>query len=129
MQVKLWVVIQQDCNGIASVLAFDFEADAQNFAQEMTAAGKGTNTVVQTTVNRRREAEAAIAHVDLPEFNTECIECIIDMSGVPEDKQDAAAKYLEEHRCELQKDAQKMVDKYIKKAITDFFAEDRIILG
>lgn len=51
------------------------------------------------------------------------------MSGVPEDKQDAAAKYLEEHRCELQKDAQKMVDKYIKKAITDFFAEDRIILG
>ena len=129
MQDKLWVVIQQDCNGIASVLAFDFEADAQNFAQEMTAAGKGTNTVVQTTVNRRREAEAAIAHVDLPEFNTECIECIIDMSGVPEDKQDAAAKYLEEHRCELQKDAQKMVDKYIKKAITDFFAEDRIILG
>ena len=129
MQEKLWVVIQQDCNGIASVLAFDFEADAQNFAQDMTAAGKGTNTVVQTTVNRRREAEAAIAHVDLPEFNTECIECIIDMSGVPEDKQDAAAKYLEEHRCELQKDAQKMVDKYIKKAITDFFAEDRIILG
>ena len=129
MQEKLWVVIQQDCNGIASVLAFDFEADAQNFAQEMTAAGKGTNTVVQTTVNRRREAEAAIAHDDLPEFNTECIECIIDMSGVPEDKQDAAAKYLEEHRCELQKDAQKMVDKYIKKAITDFFAEDRIILG
>ncbi|WP_270553787.1 hypothetical protein [Cloacibacillus evryensis] len=129
MQEKLWVVIQQDCNGIASVLVFDFEADAQNFAQEMTAAGKGTNTVVQTTVNRRREAEAAIAHVDLPEFNTECIECIIDMSGVPEDKQDAAAKYLEEHRCELQKDAQKMVDKYIKKAITDFFAEDRIILG
>ena len=129
MQEKLWVVIQQDCNGIASVLAFAFEADAQNFAQEMTAAGKGTNTVVQTTVNRRREAEAAIAHVDLPEFNTECIECIIDMSGVPEDKQDAAAKYLEEHRCELQKDAQKMVDKYIKKAITDFFAEDRIILG
>lgn len=129
MQEKLWVVIQQDCNRIASVLAFDFEADAQNFAQEMTAAGKGTNTVVQTTVNRRREAEAAIAHVDLPEFNTECIECIIDMSGVPEDKQDAAAKYLEEHRCELQKDAQKMVDKYIKKAITDFFAEDRIILG
>ena len=129
MQEKLWVVIQQDCNGIASVLAFDFEADAQNFAQEMTAAGTGTNTVVQTTVNRRREAEAAIAHVDLPEFNTECIECIIDMSGVPEDKQDAAAKYLEEHRCELQKDAQKMVDKYIKKAITDFFAEDRIILG
>ena len=129
MQEKLWVVIQQDCNGIASVLAFDFEADAQNFAQEMTAAGKGTNTVVQTTVNRPREAEAAIAHVDLPEFNTECIECIIDMSGVPEDKQDAAAKYLEEHRCELQKDAQKMVDKYIKKAITDFFAEDRIILG
>ena len=55
MQEKLWVVIQQDCNGIASVLAFDFEADAQNFAQEMTAAGKGTNTVVQTTVNRRRE--------------------------------------------------------------------------
>ena len=129
MQEKVWVDIQQDCNGIASVLAFDFEADAQNFAQEMTAAGKGTNTVVQTTVNRRREAEAAIAHVDLPEFNTECIECIIDMSGVPEDKQDAAAKYLEEHRCELQKDAQKMVDKYIKKAITDFFAEDRIILG
>ena len=37
MQEKLWVVIQQDCNGIASVLAFDFESDAQNFAQEMTA--------------------------------------------------------------------------------------------
>ena len=44
-------------------------------------------------------------------------------------RRNAAAKYLEEHRCELQKDAQKMVDKYIKKAITDFFAEDRIILG
>ncbi|KEJ93553.1 hypothetical protein [Synergistes jonesii] len=129
MQEKLWVVIQQDCNGIASVLAFDFESDAQNFAQEMTAAGNGTNTVVETTVNRRHEAEAAIAHVELPEFNTECIECLIDISELPEGKQDAAAKYLEEHRSELQKDAEKMVDKYIKKAVTDFFAEDRIILG
>ena len=91
--------------------------------------GKGTNTVIETTINRRREAEEAIARVDLPEFNTECIECIIDMSGVPEDKQDAAARYLEEHRCDLQKDAQKMVDTYIKKAITDFFADERIILG
>ena len=78
---------------------------------------------------QRREAEEAIARVDLPEFNTECIECIIDMSGVPEDKQDAAARYLEEHRCDLQKDAQKMVDTYIKKAITDFFADERTILG
>ena len=51
------------------------------------------------------------------------------MSGVPEDRQDAAAKYLEEHRADLQKNAQEMVDKYIKKAITDFFADDRIILG
>ncbi|WP_455599107.1 hypothetical protein [Cloacibacillus sp.] len=129
MQEKIWVVVQQDCNGIASVLAFDYEADAQNFAQEMTAMGKGTNTVTETTINRRHEAEEAIARVDLPEFNTECIECIIDMSDVPEDKQDAAARYLEEHRCDLQKDAQKMVDKYIKKAITDFFADERIILG
>ena len=129
MQEKIWVVIQQEGGGIASVLAFDFEADAQNFAQEMTAAGRGINTVLQTTVNRRHEAEEAISHVDLPEFNTECIECIVDMSGVPEDRQDAAAIYLDEHRADLQKNAQEMVDKYIKKAITDFFADDRIILG
>ena len=129
MQEKIWVVIQQEGGGIASVLALDFEADAQNVAQEMTAAGRGINTVLQTTVNRRHEAEEAISHVDLPEFNKECIECIVDMSGVPEDRQDAAAKYLEEHRADLQKNAQEMVDKYIKKAITDFFADDRIILG
>ncbi|MDO5116297.1 MAG: hypothetical protein Q4D58_09400 [Synergistaceae bacterium] len=129
MQEIIWVVVQQDCNGIASVLAFDHEADARNFAQEMDAAGNGTNAVVRTTVNRRHEAEEAIALVELPEFNTECIECIVDISNIPEEKQAAAARYLEEHHDDLQKDAQEMVDKYIKKAITDFFADDRIILG
>ena len=131
MQEKIWVVIQQDCNGIASVLAFDYEADAQNFAQEMTAMGKGTNTVIETTINRRREAEEAGAAFVMGRVTSILPMGVsfIDMSGVPEDKQDAAARYLEEHRCDLQKDAQKMVDTYIKKAITDFFADERTILG
>lgn len=129
MQEKIWVVIQQKCGEIGTVLAFDTEADAQNFAEEMTAAGNGTHTVFQTTLDKSSEADAMTAHVELPEFNTECIECLIDMSGVTEEQQGTAAKYLEEHRGELQKNAQKMVDTYLKKAITDFMADDRVILG
>ncbi len=129
MQEKVWVVIQQCCGELGSVLAFDTEADAQNFAEEMTAAGKGTNTVVQTTLDRSSDADRMLSHVDLPEFDTECIECLVDMSDVPEAKQDTAAKFLADHREELQKNAQQMVDTYIKKALTDYITDDRVILG
>lgn len=129
MQEKIWVVIQRNGSEIASVLAFDHETDAQNFAQEMDAAGRGSNDIYQTTVSRRREGEELLSHVELPEFNTECIECLVDLSGVTEARQLAASKYFKEHREDLQKNAREMVDKYIKKAITDFFCDDRVILG
>lgn len=129
MQEKIWTVVEHDGGEILSVLAYDHESEAQSFARDMMTAGKAQYTVLATTIHRRHEAEEAIAHVEFPEFNTKCIECLVDTSSIPEEGQEAAVKFLEEHRGEIQKNAEEMVDQYIKKAITDFFAHDRIILG
>ncbi len=131
MQEKVWAVVCQDCSGINSVLVFDHETDARHFAHEMEAGGKGQYSVFATSVNRRHETEALahIAHIELPEFNTKCIECLVDIASIPEDEKDAAAKYLEEHRTEILENAEEIVDGYIRSALTDFFEDDRVILG
>lgn len=129
MQEKVWAVVCQDCNGINSVLVFDHETDARHFAEEMDAGKKGTHTVFATSVHRRHEKEAALAHIELPEFSTKCIECLVDVPSIPEEEKEAAAKYLEEHRGEIQKNAEEIVDGYIRNALTEFFDDDRIIHG
>ncbi|WP_303147603.1 hypothetical protein [uncultured Cloacibacillus sp.] len=129
MQEKVWAVVSRDCSDVHSVLVFDCETDARHFAEEMKAGGKGTHEVFETSVHRRHEKEAALAHIELPEFSTKCIECLVDIASIPEEEKDAAAKYLEEHRGEIQKNAEEIVDGYIKKALTDFFDEDRVIHG
>ena len=142
MQEKVWAVVCQDCNGINSVLVFDHETDARHFAEEMDAGKKGTHTVFATSVHRRHEKEAALAHIELPEFkeaalahielpefSTKCIECLVDIPSIPDEEKEAAAKYLEEHRGEIQKNAEEIVDGYIRNALTEFFDDDRVIHG
>ncbi|OUO93695.1 hypothetical protein [Cloacibacillus sp. An23] len=129
MQEKVWAVVCQGEDGVGSVLVFDSETDARHFADEMNAGGKGTHKVFETSVHRRQEKEAALAHIELPEFSAKCIECLVDVASIPEEEKDAAAKYLEEHRGEIQRNAEEIVDGYIKKALTDFFDEDRVIHG
>ncbi len=129
MQEKVWAVVCQEDGVVGSVLVFDCAADAEHFANEMTAGGKGTYAVFPTSVKRRHETEAALAHIELPEFNAKCIECLVDIASIHDGEKDAAAKYLEEHRGEIQKNAEEMVDGYIRNALTDFFEEDRVIHG
>lgn len=129
MQEKVWAVVCQDADGVSSVLVFDQEADAQHFANEMDAGKKGTHTVFATSVHRRHEKEAALAHIELPEFSTKCIECLVDVASMADDEKEAAVKYLEEHRGEIQKNAEEIVDGYIRNALTEFFDDDRIIHG
>ena len=129
MQEKGWAVVCQDADGVNSVLVFDHEADARHFAHEMESGGKGTHAVFATSVHRRHETEAALAHIELPEFSTKCIECLVDIPSIPDNEKEAAVKYLEEHRGEIQKNAEEIVDGYIRNALTDFFDDDRIIHG
>ncbi len=128
MQEKVWAVVCQDAGGVSSVLVFDHETDARHFAEEMNAGKSGTNTVFATSVHRRHEKEAALAHIELPDFSR-CIECLVDMASIPEKEKESAAKYFEEHRDEIRKDAEEIVDSYIKNALTDFFEDDRVIHG
>ena len=79
--------------------------------------------------HRRHEKEAALAHIELPEFSTKCIECLVDIPSIPDEEKEAAAKYLEEHRGEIQKNAEEIVDGYIRNALTEFFDDDRVIHG
>lgn len=129
MQEKVWAVVCQDDGGVNSVLVFDCEEDAEHFAGEMNLGGPGNYKVFPTSVNRRSETEAALSRIELPEFSAKCIECLVDIASVPEEERTAAAKYLEEHREELTKNAEGLVDAYIRKAITEFFDEDRVIHG
>ena len=48
---------------------------------------------------------------------------------IPDEEKEAAAKYLEEHRGEIQKNAEEIVDGYIRNALTEFFDDDRVIHG
>lgn len=129
MQEKVWAVVCQDDGGVNSVLVFDCEEDAEHFAGEMNLGGPGSYKVFPTSVNRRSETEAALSRIELPEFSAKCIECLVDIASVPEEERTAAAKYLEEHREELTKNAEELVDGYIRKAITEFFDDDRVIYG
>ena len=89
MQEKVWAVVCQDAGGVQSVLVFDHESDARHFAHEMEAGGKGTHAVFATSVHRRHEKEAALAHIELPEFSTKCIECLVDIPSIPDEEKEA----------------------------------------
>lgn len=128
MEEKIWVVVAQDKNGEVSALAYDDEGDARHFADEMNESGTGTYSVCQAGIFRHEENEESLSQISLPEFNDECIECLID-AEIPDEKQMAAKKFLEENREELQQHAQKMVDQYLKNALTDFFMDERYIIG
>ena len=53
----------------------------------------------------------------------------MDIPSIPDEEKEAAAKYLEEHRGEIQKNAEEIVDGYIRNALTEFFDDDRVIHG
>ena len=128
MEEKIWVVVAQDTDGEVSAVLYDDEGDARHFADEMNASGNGTYSVCQSGIFRHEEQEKNLSQISLPEFNDECIECLTD-ADVPEEKQEAAKKFLEENRDELTKRAQKMIDSYLKNELTEFLMDERYIMG
>ncbi len=128
MQEKLWAVVQIKAGEPEVVLVFDEKGDAEYFAEELS--GEGKCVVVSTSLSRHNEAEESLARIELPEFNSECIECLImDGHQLSEEKQEAAAKFLEEHRCEIQSGAEKAANAYIKKSLNEYLLNERVILG
>ena len=75
MQEKLWAVVQIKAGEPEVVLVFDEKGDAEYFAEELS--GEGKCVVVSTSLSRHNEAEESLARIELPEFNSECIECLI----------------------------------------------------
>lgn len=112
---------------------FDNESDALNFIQEMETAGKGRYKLVETTVNSRGEKIKSEPHwVDLTNLTAPCIECLLEdfgaMAGKAIDEQ-ACAEYIEKHKEELQKKSDELVLDYLKKSISDYINNERIVLG
>lgn len=112
---------------------FDNESDAHNFVQEMEASGKGRYGVVETTVNIRDEKIKGEPHwVDFASLTAPCIECLLEdfsaASGGDVDEK-ACAEFLEKHKEELQKKSDEIIHEYLKKSISDYINNERIVLG
>lgn len=130
---KLWVASQLLEISPGQLEVFDNESDARNFVQEMEAAGKGQYRLVETPLNSRGEKIKGEPHwVDFANLTAPCIECILEdfsaASGKPMDEQ-ACAEFLEKHKEELQKKSDALVHEYLKKSISDYINNERIVLG
>lgn len=130
---KLWVATLLRDISPGQLEVFDNESDARNFVQEMEAAGKGRYTLVETPLNSRGEKIKGEPHwVDFANLTAPCIECILEdfgaAAGKPVDEQ-ACAEFLEKHKEELQKKSDELVHDYLKKSISDYINNERIVLG
>ncbi len=131
IQEKIWVVVAQNGAEITESYVFDSLADAENFAEEVKTVQPAEYTIISSVLNRR-ETESESHLVDLPDFNTECIECLIEEIDAEAAKQldaEACAKFFEENKCELQKGADELVQDYLRKRLADFIHNERVILG
>ena len=130
IQEKIWVVVAQNGSEITESYVFDNLADAENFVEEIKPVQPGEYTILSSVLNRRETAESHL--VELPDFNTDCIECLIEEIDAEAAKQldaEACARFFEENKCDLQKDADELVQDYLRKRLADFIHNERVILG
>ena len=133
MQEKVWVVTHIQGLEVTDANVFNNESDAANYAQEMAAVNTGSYQITESVLNSREAIEEDSARwAVLPEFGTECMECIVQ--EVAEDAEEefdeaACAKFFEEKKEELQKKADEMVHEYLRKELKDYINNERVILG
>ena len=133
MQVKVWVVTHRQGLEVTDVNVFDSQADASNYAQEMSAGHDGSYQVIESVMNSREAIEEEAVHwAALPEFGAECMECLVEeLAEGHEDEfdEEACAKFFEEKKEELQKKADEMVHDYLRRELKDYINNERVILG
>lgn len=130
---KIWVASLLPEMHSGQLEAFDNESDALNFIQEMETSGKGKYKLIETPLNSRGENIKGEPHwVDLANLTAPCIECILEdfsaAAGKPVDEQ-ACVDFLEKHKEELQKKSDELVRDYLKKSISDYVDNERVVLG
>lgn len=130
---KVWVASLLQGLTSGGIEVFDNEADARNYAQEMESSGKGAYKVVESPINSRAEKIEREPHwVDFANLNSLCIECLLEDFGTMEGMsldEEACAEFLGKHKDELQKKSDEMVHEYLRKAISDYINNERIVLG
>ncbi|MDL2298040.1 hypothetical protein LJC40_02690 [Synergistaceae bacterium OttesenSCG-928-D05] len=133
MTEKVWAVTLSDGLKVTQIELFDNESDADNFAHEMASSGKGHYQVLETNLNMRDEKIAGEPRwTELTTFNAQCIECLVQDIIHEQEKpfdEAACAKFLEEHKVELQKEADDVIHELLKKRLHDYVNNERIILG
>lgn len=127
MNRNIWTVVKTENGQPSDVLAFDEKTDAENF---VTGQGGGAEyRIIKSYLNVRKEKEESIPSLDLTDFNTECIECLLmDNMHLPEERRKVASEFAKQHKEELLHEAENIVKTYIEKRFSDYVGE-RIILG
>lgn len=130
---KVWVVSFVSNLQPEQFDVFDNKSDAYNFALEMNTAGSGEYKVFETPVNRRAERIKGEPHwIDFTSLNAQCIECLLEdfstADGQPVDGK-ACAEFIKKHKDELQEKSDCIVNEYLKKAISDYVNNERVVLG
>lgn len=130
MDLKVWAVAHMQGIEVTDISVFDNKADAENYAHEMSTRKIGSYQVLESVLNSRASLNEAHL-VELPEFNSECVECLVDSYDIDQVKFDAdeCAAFLEKHKEEFQHKADEMVQDYLKKELHDYLLGERIILG
>lgn len=133
MQKKVWVVTHIQGLEVTDASVFSNESDATNYAHEMASAKTGTYRVIESVLNSREVMEEeAEEWVSMPAFDANCMECVVQ--EVAEDFKEefdevACTKFFEENKDKLQKEADKIVQEYLRKELRDHISPERIILG
>lgn len=130
---KVWVASLVPNLQPEQLEVFDNESDAYNFALEMHTAGSGEYKVLETPVNSRDDKIKGEPHwIDFTSLNAQCIECLLEdfstVAGQPVDER-ACVEFIEKHKDELQEKSNHIVNEYLKKAISDYVNNERIVLG
>lgn len=133
MQKKVWVVNHIQGIEVTDASVFDKETDAATYAREMSARDNDCYQVLESVLNSREaDVEEEVHWVSFPEFDVECMECVIQelAEDAPEEFDEVAcAKFYEENKEELQKKADKIVQEYLRKELKDYINNERVILG
>ena len=133
MQRVVWVVAHVQGLEIVDTNVFDNESDAATYAGEMTAGNNEKYQIIKSVFNSRDDVEKEASQwVSLPEFDAECLECLVLGEGDPiEEKYDEGVciNFLEENKEKLQEKADELVHEYIRKELRDYINDERVILG
>lgn len=129
---KVWVASSVPDLKPEQLEVFDTESDAHNFALEMAASGAGYH-VMETPVNVRTEKiKGEPRWIDFTNLNSRSIEYLLEdfnaMRNQPVDEE-ACIEFIEKHKEELQKKSDEIVREYLKKRISDYINDERVVLG